>query len=287
VIAAVDPTIRLGRADLHIHTVASDGTATVQAVLDHVESEGILDVIAIADHERIDAAMAARQMAADQGLRTAVIVGEEVSTRGGHLLALFLERPIPAMKSLRWSIEAVHDQGGLAIPAHPLVPFPMCAQGGAIRRLLNDDNAAVHPDALETWNPTALGKYRHEAVVRFAEELGLPQVGNSDAHALAAIGTCWTTFPGRTTGDLRAAIVAGSTGSHGAFHGSFEQLGVYRGQLAKYARGWQATTLGAIRRDGTGRDLGYPGGTRRPEAFDRDLARRLDEERRTAGGTAE
>jgi predicted metal-dependent phosphoesterase TrpH len=285
--AAIDPTVRLGRADLHIHTVASDGTAPVQAVLDHVESEGVLDIIAIADHERIDAAVAARQMAEDQGLRTAVIVGEEISTRGGHLLALFLERPVPAMKSLRWSIEAVHDQGGLAIPAHPLVPFPMCAQGGAIRRLLNDDNAAVHPDAIETWNPTALGKYRHAAVGRVAAELGQPQVGNSDAHALAAIGTCWTTFPGHTPDDLRAAILAGSTGSHGTFHGSLEQLGVYRGQLGKYARGWRATTLGAIRRDGTGRDLGYPGGTRRPEAFDRDLARRLDEERRAAGGTAE
>ena len=98
--AAADPTVRLGRADLHIHTLASDGTAPVQAVLDHVEALGTLDVIAIADHERIDAAVAARQMAADQGLRTAVIVGEEISTRGGHLLALFLERPVPAMKSL-------------------------------------------------------------------------------------------------------------------------------------------------------------------------------------------
>jgi predicted metal-dependent phosphoesterase TrpH len=160
------------------------------------------------------------------------------------------------------------------------VPFPMCAQGSAIRRLLKDDNQAVHPDAIETWNPTALGKYRHATVIRFAEELGLTQVGNSDAHALAAIGSCWTTFPGRTAADVRAAILAGTTGSHGAFHGSLEQVGVYRGQLAKYARGWQATAGGILRRDGTGRDLGYPGGTQRPEAFDRELARRLHEERR-------
>jgi hypothetical protein len=257
----------------------------VQAVLDRVDGEGILDVIAITDHERIDAAVAARQMAEDQGLRLQVVVGEEISTRGGHLLGLFLERPVPPMKSLRWSIEAVHDQGGLAIPAHPLVPFPMCAQGGAIRRLLDDDNEAVHPDALETWNPTALGKYGHGAVVRFAAEVGLPAVGNSDAHALGAIGSCWTTFPGRTADDVRIAIESGTTASHGAFHGSFEQLGVYGGQLAKYARGWRATALGALRRDGTGRDLGYPGGTQRPAAFDRQLARRLDAERRGTTGS--
>ncbi len=78
---------------------------------------------------------------------------------------------------------------------------------------------------------------------------------------------------------MRAAITAGTTTSHGGFHGSFEQLGVYGGQLAKYARGWRATATGFVRRDSTGRDLGYPGGMQRPAVFDRDLARRLHDER--------
>ena len=43
-------TQRLGRADLHIHTLASDGTAGVLDVLDHVERVTDLDVIAITDH---------------------------------------------------------------------------------------------------------------------------------------------------------------------------------------------------------------------------------------------
>ena len=38
---------RLGRADLHIHTLASDGTAGIEAILDHVERRTDLDVIAI------------------------------------------------------------------------------------------------------------------------------------------------------------------------------------------------------------------------------------------------
>ena len=107
--------------------------------------------------------------------------------------------PSPPLKASRWSIEAVHDQGGIAIPAHPLVPYPMCAQGSVLRRLLADDNPAVRPDTIETFNPTALGKYRHERgrPVR-RRSTACPQVGNSDAHARAAIGACWTTFPGRT-----------------------------------------------------------------------------------------
>jgi len=108
------------------------------------------------------------------------------------------------------------------------------------------------------------------------------QVGNSDAHIKSAIGACWTTFPGRTPDDQRAAIVAGTTQPRGGFHGSFEQVGVYGGQLRKYARGWRATLGGRIRGDGTGRDLGYPGGRLRPERFDREAARAEAEARRVA-----
>ena len=196
-------TPRLGRADLHIHTLASDGTAGIAAILDHVEARTDLDVIAITDHERIDAAVAAQAIARDRGLRAEVVVGEEVTTLGGHLLALYLDRPIRPYRSLRTSILAVHEAGGLAIPAHPLVPYPLCAQGWVLRRLLEDPDPAARPDALETFNPTSLGKPWHRRVVRFADDNGLAHVGNSDAHALEAIGTGWTTFPGSTAAELR------------------------------------------------------------------------------------
>ena len=84
-------TDRLGRADLHIHSLASDGIDGIAAILEFVERSTDLDVIAITDHERIDAAVAARTMARDLGHRAEVIVGEEISTLGGHLVALFLD----------------------------------------------------------------------------------------------------------------------------------------------------------------------------------------------------
>ena len=81
-----EATERTGRADLHIHTIASDGTASVTSVLERAVQLG-LDVIAITDHERIDAAVAGRAIAQDRGLPVEVVVGEEVTTLGGHLLA--------------------------------------------------------------------------------------------------------------------------------------------------------------------------------------------------------
>lgn len=273
---SADPLLRLGRADLHVHTLASDGTSSVEEILAQVEEAAFLDVIAIADHERIDAALAARQLAADRGLRIQVVVGEEITTRGGHLLGLFLERPVPALRGLRWSIEAVHDQGGLAIPAHPLVPYPLCAQGFALRRLLASDNPAARPDAIETFNPTALGRYWHGRVVAFAAEHGLGQVGNSDAHAATAVGTGWTSFAGRTPDDVRAAILAGTGRHHGSFHGTVGQLGTFGRQLRKYGRDAKAEVGGRMRRDGTGRDHGYPGGHLRPPRFESDTLRGAD-----------
>jgi predicted metal-dependent phosphoesterase TrpH len=270
-----------GRADLHIHTVASDGTATAMAILDYVERNTDLDVIAISDHERIDAARAAATIAADRGMRAEVIVGEEVTTLGGHLLALFVDRQIRPYRSLRATIAAVHDAGGLAIPAHPLVPYPLCAQGWVLRRLLDDADPAVRPDALETFNPTMLGKPWHARVSRFADEHGLAHIGNSDAHALEAVGTGWTTFPGRGAADLRRAIEARTTEHGGVFHPTIGQLGTFGEQLRKRGRDARDEVGGRLRRDGTGRDHGYPGGRLRPPRFEAPgFAPRASDERR-------
>jgi len=260
-------TDRLGRADLHIHTLASDGTSGIEEILAHAVDVARLDVIAITDHERIDAALAARAVARARNLPLEVVVGEEVTTRGGHLLALFIEKPIRPLRSLRSTIAAIHEQGGLAIPAHPLVPYPLCAQAFALRRLLADPDPAVHPDGLETFNPTALGRPWHGRVVRFADEHGLAAIGSSDAHAASAVGTGHTSFPGRSPEDLRQAILGRLTHSHGQFHGSRGQLGTFALQLRKYSRDARDEVRGRLLRNGTGRDHGYPGGRLRPPRY--------------------
>ncbi len=48
-----------GKADMHLHTLWSDGTAAVAESLDWVEEATDLDLIAITDHERIDGAQRA------------------------------------------------------------------------------------------------------------------------------------------------------------------------------------------------------------------------------------
>jgi predicted metal-dependent phosphoesterase TrpH len=263
-----DPDKPHGRADLHVHTLASDGVSSVEEILAFVMQQTQLDVIAIADHDRVDAAHAARAIARARDLPVEVVIGEEVSTRGGHLLALFIEEPIPLLRSLRESIGLIHEQGGLAIPAHPLFPYPLCAQAWVLRGLLGADDPRVRPDGIEAFNPTTFGRPVHRRVVAFAAEHGMAVVGNSDAHEAASVGIGWTTFPGRTAEDVRAAILEHRTGWHGSFHGTASQLPTFGRQLRKYGRDARAELLGRVRGDGTGRDLGYPGGTRRPPVLD-------------------
>ena len=198
------PSTGVSRADLHIHTMASDGTASVSQVLARAEEVG-LDIIAITDHDRIDAAEAAKQMAIANNLRVQVVVGEEISTLQGHLLGLFLRERVRPLRSLRRTIAEVHEQGGIAIPAHPLFPHPLCAQEGAIRAAATDRDPACRPDGLETYNPTIFGTSPRRRVARLAADLGLATLGSSDAHVLSAIGRVWTTFPGSSPEALREA----------------------------------------------------------------------------------
>jgi predicted metal-dependent phosphoesterase TrpH len=263
---------RTMRLDPHIHTLASDGVSDVETILDQAVARG-LDVIAITDHERIDAAVAAKAIAERKGLPIEVIVGEEITTRGGHLLGLFLRRRIRPWHSMKSSIAQVHEQGGIAIVAHPLVPYPLCASARTIRRLIDESDPIFHPDALEGFNPTTARMRWSRRVPAFAEEMGIAAVAGSDAHKAGNVGRAVTRYSGASAEDLRTAIARRDTAWDGTAYSWREQVKMFRGQLGKNAAAMRDDVGGRVRRDGTGRDLGYPGGRSRPAHFNPDALR--------------
>jgi len=258
----------MGRADLHIHSLASDGVSSVATILDYAQNTAGLDVIAITDHERVDAAHAAHAMAEARGMRIQVIVGEEVTTRGGHVVALFIRDRIRPWGSLKSTVARIHDQGGLAIVAHPLVPYPLCASGRSIRRLLDEQDHVFHPDGIEAFNPTTAGMRWGARAPEFVREAGVAAVGASDAHRAEHVGFALTTFEGTSAEDLRAAIVQRTTGWEGSTHEWKTQFATFRRQMGKNALAVRDEVRGKLLRDGTGRDLGYPGGRQRPARLD-------------------
>ncbi|MCY7419491.1 MAG: PHP domain-containing protein [Chloroflexi bacterium] len=248
---------QMGVADLHIHTLASDGVSGVDDVLAAAVTRG-LDVIAITDHERIDAAVVAQRLATERELPLRVIVGEEITTRNGHLVGLFMTERIKPWGTMRDAVARVHDQGGICIVAHPLVPFPLCASERTIRRMLDEADPDCHPDAIEAFNPTTARMRWSRRVPAFATEVGLAAVASSDAHHADSVGRAITRFPGSSGEDLRAAIMARTTTWDGSAYAWPEQVAMFRRQTAKNARAVRDTIRHRVLHQGNGRDLGYP-----------------------------
>lgn len=239
-------TAARGRADMHIHSLYSDGTASVREILDHVEAATDLDVVAITDHERIDGALRAAALHRDGAYSFDLVVGEEITTRRGHVLALFVTERIPPLRPLDETLRAIHAQGGLAIAAHPLAPVPLSVGARSLRRVRDHAHDDVRFDALELFNPSYAGRVRQSARTELnATELGLPGVGNSDGHVLEGIGTGHTSFSGHTAADYHASVVAGDVTAEGSHWSSTHNVDVYRRQLhAKLRHLWHTLTPG-------------------------------------------
>ncbi len=261
------------RIDPHVHTLASDGIDDVERMIRAAMARG-LAAVGIADHERMDAALAGKAMAEGHGWPIEVIVGEEVSTRGGHLLGLYMTKRIRPWHSLKDSIAMIHEQGGLAIIAHPLPPYPLCASERSIRRLMDEGDPIFHPDGLEGFNPTTARMPWSRKAPALAEELGIAATGGSDAHKASNVGSTVTIVErqGGVEQSLRRAVADRDTRWEGDPYPWQGQLRMFAQQQRKNLAAVVAEVGGKARRDGTGRDLGYPGGRARPAHFDRAAA---------------
>lgn len=248
----------LGRADMHIHSIASDGTASAEQILDYVERCTDLDVIAIADHERIEAAVECQRLARERGSRVEVVIAEEVTTRSGHLLGLFLQARLRRNERLEITVAEIHEQGGLAIVPHPFSAFTKGMRKHTIMRIHNSKDPLLYWDALEGYNPSTAGRYGRNATIRLAAELGLPLVGNSDGHTLDTIGDGRTLFPGRSAEDYRRAILGGTTTGTCTTWGFLREALIYGKQVRKQARDVARWSRRNFLGDDVPRDLGVP-----------------------------
>ncbi|MBZ0302627.1 MAG: phosphotransferase [Anaerolineae bacterium] len=206
----MDPST--GLADLHMHTTASDGRATVTALLDYVAGQGRLNVIAITDHNVLDSSLWAYERRNLYPFD--VIPGVEISSRDGHVLGLWVTQPVPMNLSLAETAAAIHDQGGLAILAHP---FEVFVHTHVLWRYLTRPQVLLEAgiDAVEVHNSGAPTPGGNRLSRRMAAHINLAVTGSSDAHTLTAIGCGVTRFSGTTAHDLRRALENGSTVAEG------------------------------------------------------------------------
>lgn len=231
---------RLGKADLHLHTALGDGMAEVPALLDYVQEQTDLDVVAVTDHDDIRGAWEVREAWARGRYRFQVVLGIEVTTIEGHLLALFVEEPVPGLRHLEEMLQAVHRQGGICIIPHPLSWLTRSLGQRTIQRVIDSPREGIHFEGIETANQAPGSRIRlRKATDLNRRHFHLAEVGGSDAHFLKAIGTAYTEFPGRSVEDLRRSILEHTTRGVNGRHPKLLQIGP--GQLLRQT--WRGLTV--------------------------------------------
>ena len=246
----------MGTADLHIHSAVGDGMAGIPELLAYAEEATDLSVIAVTEHDTLSAALDLRERWAQGRYRFEVVVGEEVTTLEGHLLALYIEEPVASFKPLAATLEAVHRLGGLCVVPHPMSWLTRSAGQRTIERILREGGYGVSFDALEISGSPAARVTSKKAQRLNAESYHLPEIGSSDAHFLQAIGSYYTRFEGSTAAELRRAIEAGATVAVEGEYPSLREIGLrqvahqqWRGITATPRQmGWLPTIGSFLRR---------------------------------------
>ena len=166
------------RVEFHSHTYASKDSLTSPADLIAAAHRKGIDRLIITDHNTIAGARMAQAL--DPEL---VIVGEEIMTTRGEILAAFVTEEVPPQLSPTETIHRLRDQGAFISVSHPFDRM----RSGAWKEA---DLLEILPlvDAIEVYNSRCMFPGFNRAAKRFAEEHNIPGTVGSDAHAAFEVG---------------------------------------------------------------------------------------------------
>jgi predicted metal-dependent phosphoesterase TrpH len=198
------------KVDMHTHSEYSpDSRTPLKSQAAALKAAGI-DVVCATDHNTIEGALRLREIA--EGVR--VIVGEEISSRDGEIIGLFLEKAVPRDLSAEETIERIHEQGGVVSVPHPFSRNRLYH----IRRSALD-RVFGQIDCIEIFNAREAFAADNRRAEAFAKDKNIPGAVGSDAHRTSEIGRAWIEvddFEGR---DGFVAALRGGT-VHGRLTGS-------------------------------------------------------------------
>jgi predicted metal-dependent phosphoesterase TrpH len=174
------------RVDCHVHTALSgDAITSIDQLAERVEQER-LDVVFITDHNVTAAAVAA----AERGIGARVLVGEEIRTREGDVIGLFLSERIPYVLPLAEVTALIRAQGGLIYLPHPFDPGR-----SSLGAVASELCAGGRADVIEIFNAKIEDQERNRQAADLAARFGLPGGAGSDAHDPEGIGAAYLEMP--------------------------------------------------------------------------------------------
>lgn len=164
--------------EFHCHTIFSkDSLTTPQKLIEVCRRKGI-DRVVVTDHNTIAGALAARALDPER-----VIVGEEIMTTRGELLAAFVTEEVPPFLSPQETIRRLRAQGAFISVSHP---FDRLRSGAWQEADLLEILPQV--DAIEVFNSRCMNPRFNDEAQAFARRHGAAATVGSDAHAAFEVG---------------------------------------------------------------------------------------------------
>ncbi len=159
------------KLDLHTHSDSSYDGGIKLNQYQQILSSGLLDFIAITDHNQIDNAVRIQKT-----IGSKIIVGEEVKTTEGEIIGLFLTEKVPENLSAKLTARKIKSQGGLVYIPHP---FETVRSGVSQNTLLE---ILEYIDIIEIHNGRAVFQNKSLQALKFANKYNLARSASSDAH---------------------------------------------------------------------------------------------------------
>jgi len=170
------------------------------AITDHDSNAEAFDWL-VREKVLTPAGVVSAEWAKERGFAAAklrVLPGQEITTATGHLLCLIARiRPCIGMDAGE-AVEAIHAQGGVAIPAHPF---------DHRRAAFSEEELDALPfDAIEVVNGGATNPQVNALALELAKRRRLPGVADSDGHTLEQIGRCHSEARGAGVAELQQLL---------------------------------------------------------------------------------
>jgi predicted metal-dependent phosphoesterase TrpH len=177
------------RIDMHVHSSYSrDSIMPTKTIFESWRKTGTIPVVC--DHDTLEGSNRVMRAIHAEDPDLPLILAEEITTREGEIIGLFLTEEIPPGLPAAETLDLIHGQGGLT-----LVPHPFCTHRGKVLRP-EARNALVDAiDLIEGHNARSLSDAEDRLAVVFACDLGIPFTAGSDAHMTMELGRVWMEVP--------------------------------------------------------------------------------------------
>lgn len=185
------------KIDLHTHSYASkDGGISEDQYISLIDN-GVLDYIAITDHDTIEAALKLKKLLGDH-----IIIGEEITTKDGEIIGLFLKNYVEPYMSVADTIKVIKQQGGLVYVPHP---FETVRKGIKKHEL---DKLVDQVDIIEAFNGRALVQNKGPEALTWARLHKITVASSSDAHGIKGVGRTFSIITKKPTAKNLSSLLA-------------------------------------------------------------------------------